>query len=443
MKSKILVMFLLLFVFPYFLFALTLEEEKKYGKEIYFEIARSVPVNNDPFISIYVNDIKNRLEQNANLSFPIVLTIIDYQAPDAFATMGGYVFISTGLIAMCDKEEELAGVMAHEFAHISRRHIAKRIEKEKYINIASIAALLAAIIVPDPGVKGAVLTTGMGSAQAMSLKYSREDEDEADRVGATIADKTGYGGLGTADFLRKLRSAGGDKVLPQYLLTHPYNEERIIKLENTWQRKPVQIDTSLFSYLVTRTNILHKDTRGSSEDIWIGKYEKDKSNPVNVYGAALVYSIKGNVNKAIELIKSMDSPYKNTFLGEMLVNAYRFSEAEEILKHETGPIARFYFARALEGSGKTNSAIDVFKQILPYGNIYPDIYYRYGMLMGRTGHEADGHKYLGRFYLENGRLDQARSHFEKAIAKYGINSMEAANIMRIIDSMKKGTSGSK
>ncbi|HNQ64301.1 MAG TPA: M48 family metalloprotease, partial [Syntrophorhabdaceae bacterium] len=193
MKSKILVMFLLLFVFPYFLFALTLEEEKKYGKEIYFEIARSVPVNNDPFISIYVNDIKNRLEQNANLSFPIVLTIIDYQAPDAFATMGGYVFISTGLIAMCDKEEELAGVMAHEFAHISRRHIAKRIEKEKYINIASIAALLAAIIVPDPGVKGAVLTTGMGSAQAMSLKYSREDEDEADRVGATIADKTGYG----------------------------------------------------------------------------------------------------------------------------------------------------------------------------------------------------------------------------------------------------------
>lgn len=443
MKFKILSLMLLLFVFPSFLFALTLEEEKKYGKEVYLEIARSVPVNNDPYISIYVNDIKNKLERNANLPFPIVLTIIDYQAPDAFATVGGYVFITTGLIAMCEEEEELAGVLAHEFAHVSRRHIAKRIEKEKYINIASIATLLAAILIPDPSAKGAILTTGMGSAQAMSLKYSREDEDEADRVGATIADKTGYGGLGIADFLRKLRSAGGDKVLPQYLLTHPYHEERIIKLESTWQRKPINIDTSFFPYLVTRSKILHKNARGSSEDIWIGKYEKDRSNPVNVYGVALMYSTKGNVNKSVELVKMMNSPYKNMFLGEMLVNAHRFSEAEEVLKHEIHPVARFFLARAYEGAGKTNAAIDALQQILPYGNIYHDIYYRYGMLMGRAGYEAKGHEYLGRFHLENGRLDLARNHFEKAIAKYGINTMEAANIMKIIDNMKKEPSGSR
>jgi predicted Zn-dependent protease len=436
MKFKLFVLMLLLLSFPFTLFGLTIEEEKKYGKEIFLEIAKSVPVNNDPYISIYVKTIKDKLERNANLPFPIVLTVIDSQTADAFATIGGYVFITTGLIAMCDKEEELAGVLAHEFAHVSKRHIAKRLEKEKYINIASIATLLAAILIPDPNAKGAILTTGMGSAQALSLKYSREDEDEADKVGSITADKTGYGGLGTADFLRKLRAGGGDKVLPQYLLTHPYHDERIIKIESMWQRKKIDIDTTFFPYLVARSKILHKDARGSSEDIWLNKYAKDKTDPVNIYGASLMYAMKGDVNKSVDTITEVDSPYKNMFLGEMLVDAHRFKEATEVLKNEVNPISRFYLAMAYEGAGDRDAAINVFSEILHYGNIYPEIYYRYGMLLGRIGREAGGHEYLGRFYLETGKLDLARTHIEKAIAMYGINSREAANLMRILDSMK-------
>jgi predicted Zn-dependent protease len=436
MKFKFPVLILLLLSLPFTLFGLTLEEERKYGKEVFLEIARSVPVNNDPYISVYVKTIKDRLESNATLAFPITLTIIDSQTADAFATIGGYVFITMGLIGMCDKEEELAGVLAHEFAHVSKRHIAKRVEKEKYINIASIASLLAAILIPDPKAKGAILTMGMGSAQALSLKYSREDEDEADRVGSVIADKTGYGGLGTADFLRKLRAGGGDTVLPQYLLTHPYHEERIIKLESMWQRKRIDIDTAFFPYLVARAKILHKDARGSSEDIWINKYIKDKTDPVNIYGASLMYAAKGDADKSVDMIIEMKSPYKNMFLGEMLVDAHRFKEAAVVLKDETYPASRFYLAKAYEGAGDRDMAIDVLGQILRYGNVYPEVYYRYGMLLGRKGQEARGHEYLGRFYLETGRLDIARTHFEKAISRYGINSREAADLLKILDGMK-------
>ncbi|MCX5799457.1 MAG: M48 family metalloprotease, partial [Proteobacteria bacterium] len=71
-----------------------------------------------------------------------MLTIIESQSVDAFATPGGYVYITTGLIGLCDKEEELAGVLAHEFAHIGRRHIAKRMEKQKYINVGMLASML-------------------------------------------------------------------------------------------------------------------------------------------------------------------------------------------------------------------------------------------------------------------------------------------------------------
>jgi predicted Zn-dependent protease len=436
MKFKLIVLILLVLSFPFRLSALTLEEEKKYGKEIFLEIARSAPINVDPYISLYVNGIKERIEGNAKLPFPIVLTIINSQTADAFATIGGYVFITTGLIEMCEKEEELAGVIAHEIAHVSKRHIAKRLEKEKFINIASIATLLAAVLVPDAAAKGAILTTGLGSTQALSLKYSREDEYEADTVGSIIADKSGYGGLGTADFLRRLRAGGGDKILPQYLLTHPYHEERIIKLENNWQRKKIDIDTSFYPYLTARTKILYRDAVSGSEDVWLNKHLKDKNDPVSSYGVAITYATRGKADKSVDIAMEMDSPYKDLILGEMLVDAHRFKEAVEVLKNQTNPISKFYLARAYEGAGNRIASLDTFDEILQYGPVYPEIYYRYGMLLGRAGQEARGHEYLGRFYLETGRLDLARTHIEKAIAMYGINSRESANLIRLLNSMK-------
>lgn len=101
-------------------FGLTVSEEKKYGREVFAEVARSATINNDPYISIYAQEIKSRLEDIAGMPFPVVLTIIESNTVDAFATVGGYVFITTGLIGECDREEELAGVMAHEFAHIKK-----------------------------------------------------------------------------------------------------------------------------------------------------------------------------------------------------------------------------------------------------------------------------------------------------------------------------------
>jgi predicted Zn-dependent protease len=213
-------------------FALTHDEEIKYGKEIYREITQAVPVNNDPYISLRADIIKKRLEEKAQMPFPATLTIIDAESVDAFATMGGYVYVTTGLIGMCDKEEELAGVVAHEFAHTKKRHIAKRMEKEKYINIGMITTMLLGMLVGGGSTPEAIITSGMAGAQAMALKYSREDEEEADREGSAIADKAGYGGLGSAVFLKKLRMAGTDKLLPQYLLTHPYHEARIVFLES-------------------------------------------------------------------------------------------------------------------------------------------------------------------------------------------------------------------
>jgi predicted Zn-dependent protease len=417
-------------------FALTYDEEIKYGKEIYREIIQVVPVNNDPYISLAVDSIKKRLENKAQMPFPVTLTIIDSESVDAFATMGGYVYITTGLIGMCDKEEELAGVVSHEFAHIKKRHIAKRMEKEKYINIGMIATMLAGLLAGGGSASEAIITSGMAGAQAMSLKFSREDEEEADREGSTIADKAGYGGLGSALFLKKLRTGGLDKLLPQYLLTHPYYEARIIFLESMWEKNRVTMEAPFFPYLALRAQILHKSSRVGGDDIIINRYLKDKADPVNNYGVCLVYSLKGNGDESIRVAGENKSSYKNLFQGEMFVNARKFSEAVDVLKTGTEPVAQFLLAKAYEGQSKNEMAISTLKEIVSYGSVFPEIYYRLGMLYGRIGAEAKGYDYLGRFYVETGKFALAKTNLEKAVSRYGINSPEAKEAMQLLDSIK-------
>jgi predicted Zn-dependent protease len=131
------------------------------------------------------------------------------------------------------------------------------------------------------------------------------------------------------------------------------------------------------------------------------------------------------------------SSYKNLFLGEMFINARKFPEAVDVLKASTEPVARFLLAKAYEGQIKNEMAISALKEIVSYGSVFPEIYYRLGMLYGRTGEEAKGYDYLGRFYVETGKFALAKTNLEKAVSRYGINSPEAKEVLQILDGIKK------
>lgn len=417
------------------LHALTNEEELKLGKEVYLQIARAVPTNNDPYIPFYLNDIRAKLENKTTMPFPLVLTVIDSAEVNAFATPGGYVYIASGLVANSDNEDEVAGVMAHEFAHIKKRHIARRAEKEKYFTATMVATMLAALLVGDAA-RGAVMAMGMGGAQAAALKYSREDEEEADREGSSLASAAGYGGLGISDFLKKLRAGGGDKLYPQYLLTHPYSETRIVTLESMWARKPAPKEASLFPYIVARAKMVESyKASGLVDDIWVKRYAQNSKDPVAAYGSSLYYSLKGNFDKALEIARANPSPYRDLFLGEILISANKLPEAVEALKDVREKTGRYYLARAYEGMGRTDLAAATYETLAPYAPFYPEIYYRLGMMLGRTGDEAAGHKFLGLYYVSKGNYQLARTNLEKAISRYGINSREGIELLRLMSIM--------
>src|SRR5208337_5377346 len=111
----------------------------------FIEIAGSTRLYSDPYVCIQIAIIQKRLEAAADLPFPIKLSIIDSPALDAFATVGGYVFMTTGILEQADREEEIVGVLGHEFSHVGRRHVAKSLEKEKFISWGSVATMLFAL----------------------------------------------------------------------------------------------------------------------------------------------------------------------------------------------------------------------------------------------------------------------------------------------------------
>ncbi len=100
-------------------------------------------------------------------------------------------------------------------------------------------------------------------------------------------------------------------------------------------------------------------------------------------------------------------------------------------------MSKMFLAKAYDGLGDVEMAAKTYRDLLPYGPVFPEIYYRIGMLTGRMGLEGMGYEYLGKYYLEIGRYDLAKTNLEKAVNRYGINSRDAQDLLKILDQLKK------
>ena len=160
--------------------------------------------------------------------FAFKFSIIRSSAINAFATPGGYVYVNQGLINLVENEGELASVLAHEIAHVNGRHIAEIVDKSQKINISTLAAVLAGAFLGGGGeLTAAVTSFSVAAATSLSLKYSREHEESADRMGLTYLAAAGYDGKSMLAFLKIMkRYEYYSNTIPSYFLTHPGTDER-------------------------------------------------------------------------------------------------------------------------------------------------------------------------------------------------------------------------
>ncbi|MDX2231090.1 MAG: M48 family metallopeptidase [Leptolyngbyaceae cyanobacterium bins.349] len=202
--------------------SLSPQQEVEIGRQINDQlVAQRIRLLQNPEVNQYVNQIGQRLvAQNNRANIPYTFQVVNDRGVNAFATMGGFVYVNRGLLQLADNEAELASVMAHEIGHIVGRHAVEQMRK------TAIASGLVGAAGLDRNV-----AANIGVELAFRRPNSRRDELEADSLGLEMLRRAGYAPVAMVSFMEKLLQNGGS--VPTVLSTHPATDERIARLRQS------------------------------------------------------------------------------------------------------------------------------------------------------------------------------------------------------------------
>lgn len=212
----------------------SLETEIKMGREYAQMIDSSVKLVADPVVTEYVNRLGQNIVRNSDSKVPFIFKVIDANEINAFALPGGFLYVHSGLLLAADEEAELAGVIAHEVAHVAARHAVRQMTRLNLANIASIPLIFVG------GGVGYAARSAAGIGVPMSfMKFSRGFEEEADYLGVQYLYKTGYDPQSLMSFFEKIQAREKKKpgTLSKVFASHPPIESRVAKAQKQIETK--------------------------------------------------------------------------------------------------------------------------------------------------------------------------------------------------------------
>lgn len=350
--------------------ALSPAQEYELGVSIMKEIQAAMVISQDIIVSEYLQEIGYRLiATNGGYQPHYVFFAVRDNSINAFALPGGFVGVNTGLILATEGESELAGVMAHEVGHVQQKHIARMYEHMGRLQLSTIAGMIASIIIatqnPQAG-SGAMAATLAGGQQAM-INFTRDHEKEADYVGIQTLYKANFDPMGMPAFFHRMyqdtRFYGNH--VPEYLLTHPLTESRLMAAKSRAQHFPYkQVPDSLLYHLVqARIQVQSFNTAQDACAFFAKRLQRGnyRSRIGTLYGYALALIDAGEPVKA------------KTYLDEML------------LQHPDHPLFQLAYSQAEIAAHQSQSALSRLEQSLKnHPNHYP-LTFHYAQLLIRTG----------------------------------------------------------
>lgn len=208
----------------------SLEREIGLGKRLAQDVERHAKIVDDPVIAEYVNRVGQNLVRNSDAKVPFTIKLIDSQEVNAFALPGGFFYVNAGLFLRAESEAELAGVMAHEIAHVAARHGTKQATKGQVMQLATIPLIFMG------GWTGYGIYQAAGFAIPITfLRFSRQAETEADFLGLQYLYKSGYDPTAFVDFFEKMKADEKRKpgTMSKLFRSHPPHGKRIVKVQKT------------------------------------------------------------------------------------------------------------------------------------------------------------------------------------------------------------------
>ena len=408
----------------FFFGGVTIKDEKEMGEKFDVMVRSNLPIIEDPEVKQYVDYMLARLVKAIPPQpFTFKATTILHNSLNAFAVPGGYVYVFTGLIMNLDKEEELAGVLAHELAHVTQRHVASRLQKAQFVTLGSL--LLAVAGVAAGGAGGGALAMGaLGAGQSAMLNYSRLDENEADQIGLQYLIAAGYppdGMVAGFKVLRQKSWMSGTSV-PTYLSTHPALGDRINGLQARIQTmgKSVQNrnqDNKRFTRVKTLLWARYGDDQaalqrfsGSDGLSSMGRgIVLARQNRINEASTAFDQALKAAPDDPLVLREAGAFHYRKGDMGRadgLLSKAMRIDPKDYM--------AAFFYARMLDETNRQAQAANYYKQVLRYVPEDAEVHDAYARSLGKTGNTPDAyiHMAYSAIYSHNKKL--AERYFNEA-----------------------------
>ncbi len=384
------------------------EFERRLGQAFLNHIRRQADIVDDPEVETYIQSIGYRLvAQSDNNTQLFTFFVINDPMINAFAAPGGIIGINTGLIINSETESELAGVVAHEIAHVTQRHMARSVEMQQRMSIPMMAAMLGAILIatqsPDAGM--AAISAIQGGAAHAQINFTRANEAEADRIGMQLLQRAGFNPEGMPDFFEKLlRNSRYSAQAPEFLRTHPLTTNRIADTRarvDAMPRNRTYEESRTYQYV--RTKLIVRNYRNPADAVKhyaniINRGEIRDDIAVVRYGLALAHAENREYDQARQILDGLlerdrENPSFLLARADVEVRAGEYDEAIRIYR-ETERIYPDYrplilsYANTLLTAKRPLQARDVLDRYSRYH--VPDInYYTY-----LTRAEAESGNYI-------------------------------------------------
>ena len=413
---------------------LSQNDEAQIGRAIMRDIRNNGQVVEDPLVTEYINQIGNKIAAQTNDgNYDFNFFVIKDSRINAFALPGGYIGVHTGLLEATRNEDELAGVLAHEVAHVTQRHIARAIHANTRQSILTQAIMLGAVLAGAASGSSEVIQAGaavaQGTAMQQQINFTRSNEHEADRIGIAALAGAGFDPYGMASFFdvisRQTTRAPGERV-PEFLRTHPVTTSRIAEARDRARNfKRVRSDNSI-SYGISKIRTIVDRFETAQEAVaYFESRAYQNQNDLERYGRLLAYMRNGSLEKAQDIIeylidKNPDVIAYHIALGDMMVLLRRNHDAIAIFEDairlfpRNVPLVIAYAERLLE-LNQAEKSHDLLLDLLNNVPPTPGQIRLIARAANEAGENAESLYYLSEYRLMIGDLIGGIRYLQQAL----------------------------
>ncbi len=436
---------------------LSRQQEAAIGARMMAQAREKLPLNRDPEVATYLDSLGQRLARVVPDAPPNGFTFFLVHDPriNAFAAPGGYIGINSGLFQAAETEAQLAGVLAHEIAHVTQRHLAKAFAANQRNQYKTLAAVLAGIILAgqNPEAAEAAIATGQAAEAQRRINYTRANEYEADRIGLQFLARAGYDPAGMVGMFELLAANSGGDGAPEFLRTHPISSNRIAEAQSRagqLQAEGRRTDSLAFHLIKRRLQAINTDEPDRLARQWASEEppETGYRAPARTYGLALLALRTGAPRDALDRLQPLrERSPEQLHYGLAAVRAYRDAGELDTAIALWGDFDALYpnaYAAAAVGNavllraGETRAAVEHMTDYIRRAKDPPAAAWRdLAEAAEADGRTVRSHEALAEYYIATDRFDRGLRQLELAQEAVEPGSSDAKRLQARLEQVRE------